>query len=844
MCCLQAVKAAATEMMQSNEPSLDTIWLAQLFPSAAPGNLANTGLGSWPSRKPAATAGPQAPTAAAATGQSPAKPMSAAGGATSVAVHAADPVAAAAGTSGVARQISIDLNDYDIVELLGEESSEGSDHAADGKPGSDNDSDVIIIDSDEPQQELEQHEDQQEPLNFQAHTQQPSGSQAWPWLRRDTAQPPPRQHAPAAAQPDLAQQQLEVKQAVSRLLQSSKALHSTPQRTRRQQQAAAAEQQRLLQRLSSEQQPLSSAGTSQARATATAGAATGRASEHLLRFKPPSKAAAAAGGDKPSGPSSGAFMHVRRPDSNSAPAPQPHDQHLQQQHHHQQQYRADSRQGSQEPDLGENDSLWPEEWKDIKGVHAPEQYPVYRYNREPLRQRKPPAPAGLSKGDQVRMELLGKGPVGDSDADEAALAAELIAAAGVSHTRRKPMAGIKQQQYRRAAGRQDGVSAAGRAALHRAAAALVQQQQQAQEPELLLQRMQQRKQEEQQQALLRQQQQQAREERRKQLAATRAAEAAPPAQQTQQAAAASASRAGISLVNDDALFKQAAAASAANRPKAQIIRMGRHQGPLFLRSSRPTVTGFGAPRAAPGKEYPTLRLEDVWAELLGWGYQGAVGSGSQSGSAAAAAAAAATRKLLEEGRVPLRFSSLGHYCAVFRGLLLEELRAGLAAAHEEHAAGSTSNNGPNTRSMGFRCMPLVIDSVQRQSKVSVVVAQVDTSGLQPRERDSPRSEDFVLLTRVQLGNGSELSDERLPRSHLSGLVVEASMLHPGLRQVTLHVAPESGGSQVMAQFWRQLLAPSTQLWLTVITSLVPNFREFQVKQIAGIEAHCPNKPAR
>jgi hypothetical protein len=81
---------------------------------------------------------------------------------------------------------------------------------------------------------------------------------------------------------------------------------------------------------------------------------------------------------------------------------------------------------------------------------------------------------------------------------------------------------------------------------------------------------------------------------------------------------------------------------------------------------------------------------------------------------------------------------------------------------------------------------------------------------------------------VQLAIGSDLGEERLPRSHLSGLVVDTTTLQPGLRQVTLHVVPESAGSEVMAQFWRQLLAPRSELWVSVITSLVPNFREFQV----------------
>lgn len=248
---------------------------------------------------------------------------------------------------------------------------------------------------------------------------------------------------------------------------------------------------------------------------------------------------------------------------------------------------------------------------------------------------------------------------------------------------------------------------------------------------------------------------------------------------------------------------------------------------MFLRASRPPVMGLGrsAP-AAPVRHYPVLKLEEVWAELLSWGYTGAVGGRSGSRGAAAPARAPAFQ-LLEDGKVPLRFTSVGHYCAVFRDLLLAELRAGLAAAHEEHVAGGSSSSSTG-RGMGFRSLPIYIDTVQRQSKVCVLSAQVDTSSLQRWERDSPRADDFVLVTRGQLNSGADLAEDSLPHSHLSGLVVEASHLQPELRQITLHCCPTSAGSETMAQFWKKTLAPRMQLWVTVISSLVPNFREFQV----------------
>jgi hypothetical protein len=682
----------------------------------------------------------------------------------------------------------------DLVGDCSEDCSEDGDQPAGEAAGSDSD-DVIIIDSSE-----EEAEQQQQQGTHFSPPKKPSGSQAWPWLRRQQPQQQQSHQGLAAAQAELLQQKQATSRAVAQLLQDHEVLP-----------AAEVQQQHRDRR--------------QASASVAAAAA------QLFKQKQPQT-----------------YPWATTPHSSSTASATQH----MQPDRSQQQQGVGSMQGPADEDLQDEDQegLWPEEWKDTKGAPAPEAYPGYRYNRPPERPRKQaPPPQGISKGAQVRMELLGRAPA-QSDEDEAALAAELIAAAGVRGSRRRatppPAAAaaggtgqqqlqqLQQQQQqqqlgstrsRGGAGRQDALTAAGKAAVRKAAAQLVQQQRQLHQQEELQERWLQRQQEEQQQARLRAQQQQAREKRKQQQAeAAKAAEEAAAAEKT------AAGRAGISLISDDALFKQAAAAAAANRPKPQPVRTAatvRHQGPIFLRSAGTPAMGFGRGAVRPpSRQYPVLRLDAVWSELLSWGYQGAVGSSSQRGSGAAAASAAATRKLLQEGRVPLHFDSVGHYVAVFRGLLLEELRAGLCAAHEEQMSGSSS--GPSARGGGFKSLPLMIESVQRQSKVCVIVAQVDTRDLPPRERDCPRSEDYVVLTRVQLAIGSDLGEERLPRSHLSGLVVDTTTLQPGLRQVTLHVVPESAGSEVMAQFWRQLLAPRSELWVSVITSLVPNFREFQV----------------
>jgi hypothetical protein len=109
------------------------------------------------------------------------------------------------------------------------------------------------------------------------------------------------------------------------------------------------------------------------------------------------------------------------------------------------------------------------------------------------------------------------------------------------------------------------------------------------------------------------------------------------------------------------------------------------------------------------------------------------------------------------------------FCTVscLRALLLEELRAALATAHEELV--STGGRSSSSSTGGsFQCLPLVIDSVARHSSIHVVTARVDTSGLGPRDRDSPRERDFVVLTVAPLRSAAELAEDRLPRTHLSG----------------------------------------------------------------------------
>lgn len=110
------------------------------------------------------------------------------------------------------------------------------------------------------------------------------------------------------------------------------------------------------------------------------------------------------------------------------------------------------------------------------------------------------------------------------------------------------------------------------------------------------------------------------------------------------------------------------------------------------------------------------------------------------------------------------------YNCCCRALLLEELRAALAAAHEELVSSG---------SRSFTCLPLIIDSVARHSSIHLVTARIHTSSLGPRDRDreGPRERDFVLLTKAPLGSAAELAEGRLPHSHLSGEVQLQRYMH-------------------------------------------------------------------
>eukprot|EP00879_Flechtneria_rotunda_P007634 GHRR01008006.1.p1 GENE.GHRR01008006.1~~GHRR01008006.1.p1 ORF type:complete len:1552 (+),score=731.37 GHRR01008006.1:78-4658(+) len=493
----------------------------------------------------------------------------------------------------------------------------------------------------------------------------------------------------------------------------------------------------------------------------------------------------------------------------------------------------------QQQDVPNLDSCWPSDWSVADGAYDNDAsggrgWHVGKFNHNSssaakARQRRAADFAGLSKTDQLRAELLGRAHgaaasnrsgAARGTAVQRALAAQ--AAADVANYARQT--GQAPAATAAAPGRGLNASGARESAL---AALRADKKQQTSGSK------------QQQQPLMQQEQQQ----QPGVLTAPAATSTDARAPQPREA------RAGIKLLSEDALFQQAATASAAANTKPnklaaafpgatvrhssvltlsgptkwfQVLRAGK-SGLLPRRGLGAGALGGQGPPAL--KQYPPLNMADVIADILKWGYPGANSGRSRQGESTAAAP---KKLLLKNGEVPLAFESRGHYCNVFKGLLLEELRAGLASAHQELM--SVGGNASGRAGAGsFKCMQFMIDSVQRvDNNVLSVTAWVNTSSLPDWDRESPRVEDYIVVTKVQLASAAELAPDKLPRSHLAALVRDAASSNiRGYRLVTLWVCPSSSGSQLMTDHWKQLLISQMQLWLTVVTSLVPSFREFQ-----------------
>lgn len=856
---LQAVKITASELMSAETGSLDKLWLAKLFPSAAPGNLGSSGVGSWPTRL----------LSASGVAASSSKSAAAAAAAAAAATAAAN---VSAGTSAAADDdvIVIESDDELVGEWLSDEGP-SSEHSfdKDGQLSSEEPDIKPLVDSEQVVLLDTSEEDEQQQQQQQLSPRQQLHS--WPWLKQ---------------QGHLQQQQQQdgVKTGVTKLLQSSKTLNAANKQQHQQSMDTAslvdslsesrAARRRTMQPddhqfkalLASldlatskpQQQQTSKSGLQQqARASVTessevghGAAAAPHAVGHLLSVT------RVEGSKKQQQLSLTSGLQTAQPSRQQAARNSSRQQLPSPQSRQQQQVKP-------KDDSMNLESLWPGNWPsdhgDSNSFHSTGEaagsssrgWGVSKHNHtsgsRPRQKQQGQNLAGLSKADQLRAELLGRVPVGTDKAAAApsrraeraeqerlmAFFNEQIAkhtgdqqqqapAAAHSEVQPKPQRG-KQQQ-----GKEPIIQEAEEQQQRERQRRLFleQREREAKERERL---ERERKQKQQQDQLLKQQELEARRaEQQRQEAAKRAA-----------AAAASAS-AGVNLINDGALFAQASSRLAASLQqkrhnvvtlKSGALVHGNRRYDALLRPTGAQAPGarlLGGPRGPEAvvlgnRYYPPLRLDEVVAELLSWGYLGAVGAENNASSSAAL-----RNKLLDaSGKVPLKFGSRGHYCHVFKGLLLEELRAGLAASYEE----LVTTGGSRREAAGsgsFKCLPLIIDSVQRQSHVHVINARVDTSGLQPWERDSPRTEDFILITKIKLTSAGQLAADKLPRSHLTGFVIDASVEQPGVRLVTFKVCAASAGSEVMANYWQQLLVVRAQLFCSVVTSLVPNFREFQV----------------
>uniref|UniRef100_A0A7S3VNR9 AAA+ ATPase domain-containing protein n=1 Tax=Dunaliella tertiolecta TaxID=3047 RepID=A0A7S3VNR9_DUNTE len=166
---------------------------------------------------------------------------------------------------------------------------------------------------------------------------------------------------------------------------------------------------------------------------------------------------------------------------------------------------------------------------------------------------------------------------------------------------------------------------------------------------------------------------------------------------------------------------------------------------------------------------------------------------------------------------PGSFSSMQQYADAFRDLLMEELRASIAAAADDLAAGSTSLN----------CFPVFLKHMRQVNTTQVLTLTAEGA--------SVSSLDLLLLTKQPLANAAALSTaaaaaepdgvSSLPTLRTLGLVVEASTSQ-GQRELQCKVVPPQASSSDRCKL-HQTLLPGTTWHATVIHSLTPNMREFQ-----------------
>lgn len=764
LCCTarppQGAKAAASALMVSPDcPALDKVWLAGLLPSAAPGNLADSGLGSWPAAGSAATS---YDLTAATTGA--VRPFS-----------SSSPYQQQQHKVVDLTNLTCNYDSDDWLEGCWEQSLDDQLIRSSPEPSS---SPVTLLGSSDldnsgsatPTAALSRgkveivrptsyhapgHVDAASALS--SHYQQPHASR-WPWLRPDIVS--------STMQPGRQQQRISGSQANT--WSSHAAVHNW---------TATAMQQQLAALVSLAPRD----------AEAGAGAATNRIRQDAL-LRPAgaiSTTTATTSTNSCNRTHSKAGCSVRASKSSTAPLAVPttmqHDKTLvwpdswparvQQVHHVHQRSSTSSKQrqnmAAAAPSVGDKHSL-----SVRMQEHALKSFAGHYSSR---RQRQQSPPVYRSKGGKVRAELLGRHS-GSSSAATGGAAGALQRAAqqAVAEMAAAQQHLARQRMVQPASDAHEAATAAG--AAHAVQTSM---------PQLH------------------------RHEYRQQQ------------QQEQQAAA---SRRGVVLLSDAELFDRAdnaAMGRAGAFGRRALRRRGMQQGALQVVAQ------------------PTLTMDDVRLELLRWGFLGAVGGNAAAPGAAAAHAArhAELSKLLEGGsRVPLHFSSAAAYARLFGLLLLDEMRASMAAAREEMLTDSSA---------GACSLPLRVGAVSRESSVHIIEVYVDVafgnisghrgsgSAGGMRQQRGPQRNDWVLLTKAALPGAAALADCALPHAHLAALVCEEQLAGDSdgggrLLALTLHVVLASTGSDVMAAHWQSLLVTGASLWVTAITSLTPNFREFQV----------------
>ncbi|GIM05142.1 hypothetical protein Vretimale_9587 [Volvox reticuliferus] len=167
-----------------------------------------------------------------------------------------------------------------------------------------------------------------------------------------------------------------------------------------------------------------------------------------------------------------------------------------------------------------------------------------------------------------------------------------------------------------------------------------------------------------------------------------------------------------------------------------------------------------------------------------------------------------SRAALERGTVPVHFTSLEQYTNIFRALLIEELSASVRSSVEELASGSAPPPGVQG----------IVTSVARTDDVHSLTFRAEDCGPTSERRETCRLDDLLLVTSKPLKDAKAVAQP--PGPWVLAVVREVTK-EGGCSMVTVQACLNQPSGCISG-----MMLPSSKWNLTVLHSLVPQFREF------------------